>query len=61
MSSDLAGLDIYIEDESNRAEPSFICRYCTKFSSTLEKEYQRHIVLKHPGKSGYANASPGIH
>ncbi|MGC2684759.1 MAG: helicase C-terminal domain-containing protein, partial [Candidatus Nitrosopolaris sp.] len=35
----------------------FICPYCPKFSSTLEREYQRHIVLKHPGKSGYANMS----
>jgi hypothetical protein len=57
---DLAGLDSYIEDQSNRPEPIFVCPYC-QFSSILEREYQRHIVLKHRGKSGYPNASPGIH
>jgi hypothetical protein len=57
MPSDLAGLDSCIEDESNRQKPIFICPYCPKFSSTSEREYQRHIVLKHPGKSGYLNPS----
>ncbi|MGC2573232.1 MAG: helicase C-terminal domain-containing protein [Candidatus Nitrosopolaris sp.] len=51
----LASLDSYNKNKNNRPEPSFICPYCSKFSSTLEKEYQRHIVLKHPGKSGYPN------
>ena len=49
-----SGLDSYIEDQSNRPEPIFVSSYC-QFSSTLEREYQRHIVLKHPGKSGYYN------
>jgi hypothetical protein len=48
-------LDFYNKNESNTPEPSFICPYCSKFSSTLEREYQRHIVLKHRGKSGYPN------
>jgi hypothetical protein len=56
MPSDLAGLDSYIEDEIIRQKPIFICPYC-QFSSTSEREYQRHIVLKHPGKSGYPNMS----
>jgi ATP-dependent DNA helicase DinG len=55
QSGTLASLDSYNKNENNRLEPSFICPYCSKFSSTLEKEYQRHIVLKHPGKSGYPN------
>ncbi|MGA9151823.1 MAG: helicase C-terminal domain-containing protein [Candidatus Nitrosopolaris sp.] len=59
-SGTLASLDSYNEDESNRPEPIFVCPYC-QFSSTLEREYQRHIVLKHRGKSGYPNASPRIH
>jgi Helicase C-terminal domain len=51
----LASLDSYNKNKSSRSESSFICPYCSKFSSTLEKEYQRHIVLKHPGKAGYPN------
>jgi hypothetical protein len=53
-------LDNYNADESDRPEPIFICPYC-QFSSTLEREYQHHIVLKHPGRSGYPNTSPRIH
>ena len=54
-SETFANLDIYNKDESNRPERLFVCPYCPKFSSTLEREYQRHIVLKHRGKSGYPN------
>jgi len=50
QSGTLPSLDSYNKIESNSPESSFICPYCSKFSSTLEKEYQRHIVLKHPGK-----------
>jgi hypothetical protein len=57
QSGTLASLDSYIKDESIRPERSFICPYCPEFRSTLEKEYQRHIVLKHPGKSGYVNTA----
>ena len=53
----LASLDSYIKDESIRPERSFTCPYCSEFRSTLEKEYQRHIVLQHRGKSGYPNMS----
>jgi hypothetical protein len=44
QSGTLAILDSYNKNESNSPELSFICPYCSKFSSTLEKEYQRHIV-----------------
>jgi hypothetical protein len=54
-SGTLVSLDSYNEDESNKPERLFSCPYCTKFSSTLEREYQRHIVLKHPSKPGYPN------
>jgi hypothetical protein len=54
QSGTLASLDSYNKNESNRPE-QFICPYCSKFSSTSEIEYQRHIVLKHPGKPGYSN------
>ena len=53
----LAGLYSNDKDESNRQEQLFICPYCSKFKTTLEREYQRHIVLKHPGKPGYPNMS----
>jgi hypothetical protein len=53
----LAGLYSNDKDESNRQEQLFICPYCSKFKTTLEREYQRHIVLKHPGKPGYPNRS----
>jgi hypothetical protein len=56
-SGTLTSLDCYNEDESIRPEQLFICPYCPKFSSTLEREYQRHIVLNHRGKSGYPNTS----
>jgi hypothetical protein len=56
-SETLASLDSYIKDESIRPERSFICPYCPNFSSSLEKEYQRHVVLKHRGKSGYPNTA----
>ncbi len=48
-------LDSYIEKERNRQEQLFICPYCPKFTTALEIEYQRHIVLIHPGKPGYHN------
>jgi ATP-dependent DNA helicase DinG len=51
----LAGLDGNNKDESNRPEWSFVCPYCPKFNTASEREYQRHIVLKHPGKPGYPN------
>jgi hypothetical protein len=51
----LPSLDRYIEDESNIQERLFICPYCPKFTTALEIEYQRHIVLKHPGKLAYPN------
>ncbi|MGA8080815.1 MAG: hypothetical protein WB988_03065 [Candidatus Nitrosopolaris sp.] len=60
QSGTLASLDSYNKDESSKPERLFVCPYCHKFSSTLEREYQHHVVLKHPGKSGYPNASPGI-
>ena len=53
----LGGLYSNDKDESNRQEQLLICPYCSKFKTTLEREYQRHIVLKHPGKSGYPNMS----
>jgi hypothetical protein len=28
---------------------------CPKFSTLVEREYQHHIVMKHPGKPGYPN------
>jgi hypothetical protein len=55
QSGTLASLDSYNKNESNKPELSYICPYCSKFSSTSKKEYQRHIVLKHPGKPGYPN------
>ena len=54
-SGTLASLGRYIEDESNRQERLFICPYCPKFTTALEIEYQRHIILNHPGKPGYPN------
>ena len=54
-SKTLAGLDRYIKDESNRQERFFTCTYCHEFKVPTEIEYQRHIVLKHRGKSGYPN------
>ena len=56
-SETLASLDKYIEDKSNRQEGLFICPYFPEFRSTLEREYQHHIVLKHRGKFGYPNMS----
>ncbi|MGB6529291.1 MAG: hypothetical protein WBF33_14385 [Candidatus Nitrosopolaris sp.] len=50
-------LDSNDRDESNRLEQLFICPHCPKFKSTLESEYQRHIVLKHPRKPGYPNTA----
>ena|SRR5215469_15413801 len=44
--SSSTSLDSYNKNENNRPE-QFVCPYCSKFSSTLEKEYQHHIVLKH--------------
>ena len=43
-----ANLDNYNKDESNRPERLFVCPYCPKFSTLVEREYQRHIVMKHP-------------
>ena len=54
-SETLTSLDMYIEDESNRQERVFACPYCPEFKTPLEIEYQRHIVLKHRGKTGYPN------
>jgi len=48
-SKTLASLDSNDKDERNRQEELFIC---PKFISNLEIKYQRHIVLKHPGKPG---------
>jgi ATP-dependent DNA helicase DinG len=43
-------------DKDERLEQRlFICPYCPKLNTTSEIEYQRHIVLKHPGKPGYPN------
>jgi hypothetical protein len=36
------------KDESIKRELLFICPYCHIFSSTLEREYQRHIVIETP-------------
>jgi hypothetical protein len=47
-SKTLTSLDMYIEDENNRQERLFICPYCPKLKTASEREYQRHIVLKHP-------------
>ena len=46
----LAGL--YSKD---RQEQLFICPYCSKFNTLVERKYQHHIVVKHPGKPGYPN------
>jgi hypothetical protein len=51
----LAGLYSNDKDESNRQEQLFICPYCPKFSTLVEREYQHHIVMKHHGKPGYPN------
>ena len=53
----LAGLYSNDKDESNRQDQLFICPYCSNFKTTLEREYQRHIVLKHPRKPGYPNTA----
>jgi hypothetical protein len=51
-----ASLDSNDKDERNRPEQRlFICPYCPKLKTISEIEYQRHIVLKHPGKPGYPN------
>ena len=51
-----ANLDSYNKDESKgRPERLFVCPYCPKFSTLVEREYQHHIVMKHPGKPGYPN------
>jgi hypothetical protein len=35
----------------------FECYYCHAFSSTTDKkEYEKHVVLKHPNKNAY----PGL-
>jgi hypothetical protein len=54
-SETFANLDSYNKDESNRPERLFVCPYCPKFSTLVEREYQYHIVMKHPGKPGYPN------
>jgi hypothetical protein len=37
-------------NERNRLEQRlFICPYCPKLKTTSEIEYQRNIVLEHPG------------
>jgi hypothetical protein len=38
-----ANLDSYNKDESNKPERLFVCPYCTKFSTLVEREYQHHI------------------
>ena len=53
LSETFANLDSYNKDESNRPERLFVCPYCPKFSTLVEREYQHHIVMKHPGKPGY--------
>ena len=50
-----ANLDSYNKDESNRPERLFVCPYCSKFSTLVERKYRHHIVMKHPGKPGYPN------
>jgi Rad3-related DNA helicase len=53
-----ASLDSNDKDERNKLEQRlFICPYCPKLKTTSEIEYQRHIVLKHPGKPGYPNVT----
>ena len=54
-SETLANPDSYNKDESNRPEWLFVCPYCPKFSTLVEREYQHHIVMKHPGKPRYPN------
>ena len=54
-SETFANLDSYNKDESNRPERLFVCPYCPKFSTLVERKYQHHIVMKHPGKPGYPN------
>jgi hypothetical protein len=54
-SETFTNLDRYNKDESNRLERLFVCPYCPKFSTLVEREYQHHIVMKHPGKPGYPN------
>jgi hypothetical protein len=31
----------------------FNCHYCKGFQTNNEKEYQRHVVLRHPGETTY--------
>jgi hypothetical protein len=57
QSETLSSLDKYVKDESIKRERLFVCPYCPEFRSTSEREYQRHIVLKHRGKSRYPNMS----
>ena len=58
-SETFANLDSNNNDENNNRleQRLFICPYCPNFKTTLEREYQRHMVLKHPGKPGYPNMS----
>jgi hypothetical protein len=41
-----------IEDKVSD-EFQFRCHYCSNFQNSDERQYQRHIVLQHPGKPGY--------
>jgi hypothetical protein len=34
-------------------ESMFNCHYCKGFQTNNEKEYQRHVVLRHPGETTY--------
>jgi hypothetical protein len=42
---------LFDEDESNNFF-IFKCYYCN-YETNVEREYQRHVVLKHPGKLAY--------
>ncbi|MFZ0221040.1 MAG: hypothetical protein WAM42_05015 [Candidatus Nitrosopolaris sp.] len=55
----LAGLFSNDKDESNRQEQLFICRYCSKFKTTLEREYQRAHTHRAPPGIVRAAASVG--
>jgi hypothetical protein len=34
-------------------ESVFNCYYCDCFQTSNEKEYERHVVIRHPGKIAY--------
>jgi len=40
-------------DESKSNNFLYSCYYCDNCETNIERDYQRHVIQKHPGKSGY--------